>query len=255
VGTSLAVGDANCPQGGVKYVVGGNAETASYVCNGLEGDAGVAGAKGATGATGTFSGQAILNQTSQQPSSSFDISGNGLIGGSLGVGNGTRLHQSIDSGDGRIRTNGVQFLPQNGTNYGKLTVSHSAAGEAVTVPWTVSDVVANPGMHFDWAAIGPRLGDTTACGGGVNPSYSVDNSNDLSWAGQYSVTFSPCTGNGGACIVGTWEGWELRLFNASAAVVAGSAHSSVNFMLVNEGGVWRVEHMNGVVGVTLFECH
>jgi hypothetical protein len=350
VGTPLTAGDANCPLGGVKYVVGGNPQTASYVCNGATGDAGPQGATGATGdmglagatgatgaqgpagdagaqgvqgiqgvqgvagktgatgptgstglagatgangltgatglngatggtgaigptglagatgptgatgatggtgATGTFSGQAILNQTTQQPTSNFDISGNGLIGGSLGIGNGTGLHQSIDTGDGHIRANGVQFLPQSGTSYGKITVYH-VNRDAVSVPFTPADITANPGLHFDWVGAGPFLGDSQSCGSGINPSFAVDNSSDTGYPGQYSVTFTQCANGAYACLTGTWEGWELRLFNAASTVVAGPSHSSVNFTVAFISGVWRVEHMNGVVGTALFECH
>jgi len=193
-----------------------------------------------------------LNQSTQQTGASFNIDGNGVVGGKLGVSNGGS-RQSIDTGDGRIVTNGVQFVPANGTSYGKITVSHGLT-ESVIVPWTVATVTANPGMHFDWSATGPRLADTSACAGGINPSYGVDNSADTSSPGQYSVTFSACSAAGG-CITGTWAGFEMRLFNASGTVTAGSSSSVVHFTLANESGVWHVENMSGTVGTTNFECH
>lgn len=52
VGTPLAFGDANCREGGVKYTVGGDVRTATYVCNGATGDAGPQGEIGLTGASG-----------------------------------------------------------------------------------------------------------------------------------------------------------------------------------------------------------
>jgi hypothetical protein len=220
---------------------------------GLNGTNGSNGATGATGATGAYTGSAILNQTTQQASSNFNISGAGVIAGTLSVNNGA-THQSIDTGDGRIRTNGVQMLPSSGTSYGKITVSHGQS-ESVIVPFTLADVTANPGVHVVWAGTGPRLGDNVACAAGLNPSYIVDNSYDTSSPGQYSVTFTTFANGGTAAITGTWEGFEMRLFNASGTVVAGSSTAVVHFTIVNESSVWHLEQMVGTVGTTAFECH
>jgi hypothetical protein len=81
----------------------------------------------------------------------------------------------------------------------------------------------------------------------------VDNSSDTTYPGQYSVTFA--TSGSGPVITGTWEGWEMRLFNASGTVVAGSSTAVVHFTIVNESSVWHLEQMVGTVGTTAFECH
>jgi hypothetical protein len=133
-------------------------------------------------------------------------------------------------------------------SFGKLTVFHGTL-DTVTVPWTAAQAAALQGNQLSWAAAGPNFRDAAAC----NPAFRIDNSADMQWPGTYSVLFVPCLS--GTCIQGSWFGWELRLFNASDALVAGSSFSRVDFTLSFESGAWHIQHMAGMVGTTAFECH
>jgi hypothetical protein len=222
---------------------------------GPQGPTGPAGPAGATGATGTIDPtQAIQNGTTQQANANFNIAGNGTVAGKITVGQtASNTALALDVA-GRARTNGAVFN-NNGTNYGRIVVAHNpnGTGDAVTVPWSGADITANPGLHLAWNANAPHLRDVVTCAAGIDPSYSVDETVDPGWPGQYNVTFTPCPGT--ACITGTYEGWELELYNGTGTQVVGPAASVVHFTLALESGTWRVEHMNGLVGTTAFECH
>jgi hypothetical protein len=98
IGTELALGDANCPSGGVK-LTGANGD--QYVCNGAVGIAGPAGADGAVGPQG--------------PKGDQGIAGESVVGVSLGL------------GDASCPTGGVKFTAANG-DFVACNGSEGAAG-------------------------------------------------------------------------------------------------------------------------------
>jgi hypothetical protein len=155
---------------------------------------------------------------------------------------------------GQIRADGVQFT-HGGQSLGSLVVVHNAgaAGDAVSVPFDADEVLAKAGASLIWNGNGPRLRDIDTCNQGPSANFRVENSANLAWPGQYTVTFTNCAA--AACITGSWQGWELRLYDGKDALVADQSTGVVHFTLAWENGSWRVEHMNGSVGTTNFECH
>jgi hypothetical protein len=136
-------------------------------------------------------------------------------------------------------------------DFGKLVIVQGTV-DTISIPWAASEVMANYGATYIWPGFGPHFRDSGLCSGGPNPGSRVDSSPPPDTPGQYIVTFTDC--GDPPCIVGSWSGWKLELFDSSEVVIAGPATGRVEFGLTTLNGEWRLDHMSGQVGTTLFAC-
>jgi hypothetical protein len=142
------------------------------------------------------------------------------------------------------------------TALGAITVVHNSGGtgDTVVVPFDGPSAAALVGKTYVWAGAGPTLKDVTKCNAGPNGSHRIENNYNVAWPGQYTMTMALCNSIY-PCLTGSWEGWELRLYDSMNVLVTGSNHGAVHFTIAYEEDGWHVEHMAGLVGITPFECH
>jgi hypothetical protein len=157
--------------------------------------------------------------------------------------------------DGVVQAHGLRFIGAGGNSLGPITVVHNSggSGDVVSGPFDAAEVGANLGRTMIWNATGPHLRDVVQCNRGPSANYKVETSAGAAYEGQYTATYVKCPT--GPCVSVTWAGWDLVLSDAANMQVAGSSAGVVYFTLSWIDNVWRVEHMNGTVGVTNFECH
>jgi hypothetical protein len=134
-------------------------------------------------------------------------------------------------------------------------VLHNAggSGDSVVGPFDAAEVGANLGRTMIWNATGPHLRDVAQCNRGPSANFKVETSAGAAYEGQYTATYVKCPT--GPCVSLSWAGWDLQLSDGSNMPVMGSSAGVVYFTLSWIDNAWRVEHMNGTVGVTNFECH
>jgi hypothetical protein len=167
-----------------------------------------------------------------------------------------RFSGSLLDVDGVVQAHGLHFTGAGGHTLGPITVLHNAGGtgDLVSGPFDHTEVGANLGRTMIWNATGPHLRDVTMCNRGPSAYYKVETSAGATYEGQYTATYVSCPT--GPCVSVTWAGWDLQLSDGDNKPVVGSSAGVVYFTLSwIDGSGWRVEHMNGTVGVTNFECH
>jgi hypothetical protein len=157
--------------------------------------------------------------------------------------------------DGVVQAHGLHFTGSGGSSLGAITVLHNSGGtgDSVVTPFDPAEVMANSGRTMVWNATGPHLRDVAQCNRGPSASYKVESSAGIAYEGQYTATYVKCPE--GPCVSLSWAGWDLVLSDAADMKLVSSSAGVVHFTLSWVDGTWRVEHMNGQVGVTNFECH
>jgi hypothetical protein len=185
---ALAVGNSNCPTGGVQYT---SADAVRYVCNGFNGDAGVAGAtgiqgsqgiqgiqgnQGAQGATGATGPQGIAGTKGDQGDAGVNV-----IGASLAVGNancpagGTQytsadgVHYVCNGFNGDAGAQGIQGVQGTQGNQGIQGVQGVAGATGATgasgTNGTSPVVAAQGPLHLDGGTL--SIDTATAFDAGV----------------------------------------------------------------------------------------
>jgi hypothetical protein len=124
-GTALAVGDANCPNGGVKYTSAGGI---AFVCNGLDGDAGPQGMQGLQGLAGAMGPQGLKG----------DAGANGATGATGATGpagaNGATGATGLAGATGAQGNQGVQGLQGDAGTAGANGATGATGAQGIAGP-------------------------------------------------------------------------------------------------------------------------
>jgi hypothetical protein len=162
--------------------------------------------------------------------------------GDVGVGT-TNPQAKLDVDAGGVRTKQL----------GQIKARQYGTGSAVSVPslWTADYLAAHIGETFFWSDNGPDLQDTTYCHIGTHADHRFYDG-EGTWKGMYIAIIESSTR-----VNLQWSGWQLYVDNSSGVNQAWG-QGTVNATLSLEGGILRVQHMNGfVVGNTslTFGCY
>lgn len=149
--------------------------------------------------------------------------------------------------DGRV----IAAQGYTSRNWGKLIVTNDAAGLQTGMPITAAQAATLYGQNYAYVANPPDLyGRAGDCGSGNAGGYFFDGV-DTDALGQYN--FSIYNYSGQPALVGSWSGWNASLRNAANTELTNGV-GTVFFTIRWNGSEWTLEHMNGIVNATVFEC-
>jgi hypothetical protein len=170
----------------------------------------------------------IKNATTQQTGANFNIAGNGIVGGKLGVG--------IDAGSLKFSVNGQAGIRPRGTDESFIGFLSNVAGNVPTVSLSTSD-----GSQAEMRLQGGALKLATGFGFGTP-------TNGITVARSGNVGISTDTPNAGLEIVRDWDGQYGALAlrgNKPSIRFSGGADSANQQWLLHQGSSGSMQFFNG----------